>query len=394
MRILYLDAASGLSGDMLLGALIDAGVDRKALVGSLSALPLTGFRVTARPVTRRHIGALGVTVTAPRRQPHRGWREIRGILARAGLDPAVKEASLAVFRRLIEAEAGVHRIPVERVHLHEVGAVDAIVDVVGSAIGLQALGILGGGRLICSPLNVGSGTVAMEHGTLPVPAPATAALLRGAPIYSAGPPMERVTPTGAAIVSTLAHSFGPPPAMVIERIGHGAGRLDDQEIPNILRALVGGPWPGSGGGAGEVLVLESTIDDMNPQIYGHAMERLFAAGALEVFHTPVQMKKDRPGVLVTVIAPPARLSELSRVLFEETTTLGVRYRACGRLELARRTATVATPFGRVRVKVASLDGRVMQAQPEYEDCRRLASRRGVPLKDVQAAAISSYRGGA
>jgi len=280
------------------------------------------------------------------------------------------------------------------VHLHEVGAVDAIVDIVGTVIGLDELVGLdpddGGGRIVCSPLNVGSGTVRMEHGLLPVPAPATAALLKGVPIYSAGPASEMVTPTGAAIVTTLASSFGPPPAMVIDRIGYGAGSREYKGHPNVLRALLGGEWPQVAAAEGDVMVIECTIDDMNPQGYGYLMERLFDAGAREVFYAPVQMKKNRPGVLVTIIGGVARLNELARVVFEETTTIGLRWRPAGRIELARKVVEVRTRFGKVRVKVSSMNGRVTQAQPEYEDCRRLAVRRKVPLKEVAAAAQRAW----
>jgi uncharacterized protein (TIGR00299 family) protein len=252
--------------------------------------------------------------------------------------------------------------------------------------------VLDGGRLNCSPLNVGHGTVRAHHGVLPVPAPATAALLTGAPIYSAGPPGERVTPTGAALASTLAHAFGPPPPMVLDSVGAGAGRRDDADFPNLARALVGHDWPErkSGSGHGEVMVLECTIDDMNPQGYGWLMERLFSLGAMEVFYTAVHMKKDRPGVLVTVLCPVGLLQTISGALFEETTTLGLRYRTSGRIELERRHETVRTRFGAVRMKLGTLEGREIQAQPEYEDCRRLAARHHVALRQVQAAAVAAW----
>ncbi|MGH9869255.1 MAG: nickel pincer cofactor biosynthesis protein LarC [Candidatus Polarisedimenticolia bacterium] len=392
MRLLYLDCASGLSGDMLLGAMLDAGLDRRALQSRLGALPLKGYRISTRRVRRASLGAVKFDVHVGRDVHHRGWKEIRALLNRARLDPRVRDASLRVFERLIRVEARLHRIPVDKVHLHELGAVDAIVDIVGGVAGLQELGsILDGGRLICSPLNVGHGAVAAHHGLLPVPAPATAELLAGAPIYADGGPGERVTPTGAAIVSTLASSFGPPPPMVIERVGYGAGSRDDADRPNVTRVLVGRSWPAQEPIAdAEVSVLECTIDDMNPQGFGYLRERLFALGALEVFYTGVHMKKDRPGVLVTVICAADLVKDAARVLFEESTTLGIRHRREERLELDRRETRVTTRYGRVRMKVASLNGRVVQAQPEYEDCRRLAARRRVPLKRVQAAAAAAW----
>jgi hypothetical protein len=393
MRLVYLDCPSGLSGDMLLGALLDAGLDRRLLDDRLASLPLAGFRLTSRRVRRASLAGLHVNVRVEGDHAHRGWKEIRSIVRRGGLRPAERDAALAIFERLIRVEARLHRIPMEKVHLHELGAVDAIVDIVGAVVGLNSLGgILDGGRLVCSPLNVGHGTVEAHHGVLPVPAPATAALLAGAPIYSAGPPGERVTPTGAAIVSTLAEGFGPPPPMVIDTVGAGAGRRDDPGFPNLARALVGHEWPerASGSGHGEVMVLECTIDDMNPQGYGWLMERLFAQGALEVFYTGVHMKKDRPGVLVTVLCSAGLLQTVARTLFEETTTLGLRYRASGRIELERRHATVRTRFGPVRMKLGTLDGREIQAQPEYDDCRRLAAKHRVALRQVQTAAAAAW----
>ena len=394
MKILYLDCASGVSGDMLLGALVDLGLDLKLLKSRLALMPLRGYSVSARDVTRSWFGSrkVDVKVTGTHRQGHRGLKEIKSIVDRSRLSPAIKETSMRIFRRIIEVEARIHRIPAQKVHLHEVGAVDAIVDVVGAVIGFDELVGLGAkaGRIVCSALNVGSGTVRMEHGLLPVPAPATVALLKGVPIYSAGPKGEMVTPTGAAIVTTLASSFGPPPAMVVDRVGYGAGSREYDGHPNVLRALLGHEWPGLESAEGDVMVVECTIDDMNPQAYGYLMERLFAAGAREVFYTPVQMKKNRPGVLVTVICPVALVNDMAQVVFEETTTIGLRYRPSSRLELARDTAVVATPFGKVRLKISTLGGRVTQVQPEYEDCRKLASRRKVPLKAVQAAALAAW----
>jgi uncharacterized protein (TIGR00299 family) protein len=286
-------------------------------------------------------------------------------------------------------EARIHRLPVEKVHLHEVGAVDAIVDIVGSVIALRQ--VLGeGGKLHVSPLRLGRGTVTMEHGTFPVPAPATAALLEGIPVESGPVEGELVTPTGAAIVSTLADAFGPMPPMTMERVGYGAGTREYGDHPNLLRAILGESRDVQEARE-QVSVIECTIDDMNPQAYGWLMERLFAAGALEVFYTAVQMKKNRPGTLVTIIGPQERFGELTAVLFRESTTIGLRHTLAGRIELARDVVTVKTPHGKVRLKISALDGQVTQAQPEYEDCRKAAAARGVPLKEIQAAALAAWR---
>ncbi len=392
-KILYLDCASGVSGDMLLGALVDAGVDVKRLRAALAGLPLKGYTLTARRCTRRHIGARKVTVAVKGRHEHRGLREIRDILRRSDLPGDVRRAAMTIFGRIVRVEARIHGIPESRVHLHEVGAVDSIVDVVGCVVGLSELiglpGTPGAGRIVCSPLNVGHGTVRTDHGVLPVPAPATAALLEGIPVYAEGEPMERVTPTGAAIVSTLAAAFGPTPPMVIERVGYGAGTRECEDRPNVVRALIGTATTGAEASHPEVMVLESTIDDMNPQTYGWVMDRLFAEGALEVFWTPVQMKKNRPGVLVTVIGPVDRLETLTRVLFEETTTIGLRYRPMRRMELQRETTRVRTRYGPVRVKISTMEGRPIQVKPEYDDCRRIAARRRIPLREVQRAAVAA-----
>jgi pyridinium-3,5-bisthiocarboxylic acid mononucleotide nickel chelatase len=393
VKILYLDCASGISGDMLLGALVDLGLDLKLLRSKLARLGLPGWSIASRQVEREHFGARKVDVKVRGRQQHRGLKEITRIITASGLEDPVKDASMRIFRRIIQVEAGIHRISQEKVHLHEVGAVDAIVDIVGAVVGLAEL--LGSGpeagRLVCSPLNVGHGTVEMEHGLLPVPAPATAALLKGIPTYAGGPPAEMVTPTGAAIVATLASAFGPPPPMVVDRIGYGAGTRQLHGHPNVLRAMLGDSYGEGAAAPAPVTVIECTIDDMNPQGYGYLMERLFEAGAREVFYTPVLMKKGRPGILVTVVAPAGLLNDLARILFEETTTIGLRHRAADRIELEREVIVVATRFGKVRVKVSSMGGRPLQAQPEYEDCRRIAARRKVPLKEVQAAAQTAFR---
>jgi uncharacterized protein (TIGR00299 family) protein len=389
VRLLYLDCFSGIAGDMLLGALIDLGVGIELLRERLSALPLRDYSLDAKRTSRHGISGTKFDVRIGRGHHERGYREIRQIIEKAGYEEEIREPALKVFRRLIQVEARIHQVPFEKVHLHEVGAVDAIVDIVGSVIALRE--VLGSdGRLHVSPLKLGSGMVTMEHGTFPVPAPATAALLKGVPV-SAGPVEgELVTPTGAAIVTTMASSFGPLPPMTLLGVGYGAGSRQYDHHPNLLRALLGEATEVRELRE-EISVIECTIDDMNPQGYGFMMERLFAGGALEVFYTPVLMKKNRPGTLVTIITPQEKFGAIAEILFRESTTIGFRHTIAGRVELARDVVTVKTPFGAVRIKASSLDGLTTQAQPEYEDCRRIAVTHGIPLKDVQAAAFAAWR---
>ena len=390
MRGLYLDGFSGVSGDMLLGALVDLGVDVAHLRSELRKLPVRGWEIAARKVERAHLAATKVEVKVTgRRQPERNLRAIRRIVEGSRLSATVRGQAMKAFERLAKAEARVHRMPVDRVHLHEVGAVDAIIDVVGTMVGLEALGWP---RVVCSPLQLGRGTVTMEHGTFPVPPPAVAELLRGRPVFATDLEGEVVTPTGAALVTTLATDFGPLPAMRLQRVGHGAGTREYAHHPNVLRALLG-DLVDEAALRETVIVIQTTIDDMNPQIYGHLMDRLFDAGALEVFYAPIQMKKNRPGTMATIICPEPRLEAVTEVIFRETTTIGFRYLPMGRIEMARRIDRVRTPWGPVRVKVSRYNGRVMQATPEYEDCRALALGASVPLKEVQQAAQAEWAKG-
>ena len=306
------------------------------------------------------------------------------MIDRSALSPAGKARARALFERLAEAEAAIHQTPVERVHLHEVGALDSIVDIVGSVYGLEWFGA---SEVVSSPLNVGSGTVECAHGTFPVPAPATARLLEGVPVYAQGPAVELVTPTGALLVTGHASRYGALPPMRPERIGYGAGDRELAGMPNVFRLWVGEAAAPAGD---RVAVLEFEIDDMNPQLFGPLMDRLYAAGAHEVFYVPVQMKKSRPGTLVTVVASPERREPLSAILFTETTTIGLRYQEVERECLAREFVAVPTPYGEVRVKVARRAGAVVNAAPEFEDCARLAAASGVSVKTVQAAATKAY----
>ncbi len=388
MRGLYLDCFSGISGDMFLGALVDLGVKSTDLRAQLRKLPLTGYRISATSTSRARLGGTRVNVTlSARPQPRRGIREIRKLIEGSRLSSAVRERSLDTFEALVDAEARVHRVPRERVHLHEVGAVDAIVDIVGTMIGLESLGWP---RVVCSPLHLGRGMVTMEHGTFPVPPPAVAELLRGRPCYSTEIEGELVTPTGAALAVTLATDFGPLPPMRLQKVGYGAGSRQYDHHPNLLRALYGDLLD-EAALRETVLVIETTIDDMNPQLYGYLMERLFAAGALEVFYTPIQMKKNRPGTLATIICPQPRLESVSSVIFRETTTIGFRYLPMGRIELAREFRTVRTPYGPVRMKLSTHNGERVQSTPEYEECRAIALKADVPLKEVQRAAVAALQ---
>ncbi|HKB09211.1 MAG TPA: nickel pincer cofactor biosynthesis protein LarC [Vicinamibacterales bacterium] len=317
---------------------------------------------------------------------HRSLEEIFRLIDRSSLTPQGRDLARAMFQRLGEAEAAVHQMPVERVHLHEVGAIDSIVDIVGI---VHAMEWANADRVVCSPLNVGGGMVRSAHGLFPVPAPATVKLLGGVPVYSGRVQKELVTPTGALIATTFASSFGPIPPMSIERVGYGAGDRDDPVTPNVVRVLIGRESEATTTGD-RVTVIECEIDDMNPQIFGIVMDRLYAAGALEVFYTPVQMKKNRPGTLLTVVAAPGRRTAMTEVIFSETTTIGLRHYDVDRECLEREIVTIETPIGPVRFKLARHNGRIVNATPEFEDCAALAREKGLSVKDVQAIAIAAY----
>jgi hypothetical protein len=454
MRIAYLDCFSGISGDMFLGALVDAGVPAKLLEETVAALDL-GARLEISRVMRGGIAATKVDVyvhgekdlprevywerqqaaevahshehadslghahwhvhapdtpTTHTHEPEpehehahsRGLKEIRAIIEKAAIGSPAKAMAIRIFEALGAAEAEIHNTSIDQVHFHEVGAVDAMVDIVCAAVGSEALGIE---EWICSPLNVGGGTVKCAHGTLPVPAPATVKLLAGAPVYSSGPQVELVTPTGAAIVKTLATRFAAFPAMRIDKAGYGAGSREFPDHPNLLRLTVGEAASAqlisqiaTHGSAGEsngvsndrIEILEANIDDLNPQVLAYAMERLLAEGALDVYSVPVQMKKNRPGTLLTVLAKPEDANRLTKVMFAETTTLGVRRREEARQVLARRWETVETSWGPVRIKIANMNGTISNYAPEFEDCRRIAAEHHVPLKTVMQAALRAF----
>ena len=410
--IVYLDCFSGASGDMFLGALLDAGLPLDELRDALGSLAVDGWTVDAARVDRAGVGATKFRLHEAGQDhgaasdsgghaaghdhshthqhhddhhPHRSLAEITQLIDRSALSGQAKARAAALFSRLAEAEAVIHQMPVEQVHLHEVGALDSIIDIVGAVYGLERLGA---DTVVSSPLNVGSGTVRCAHGDFPVPAPATARLLEGVPIYSSGVEAELVTPTGALLVTEFASSFGPLPAMRIGRIGYGAGDRDLPGAPNVLRILIGEASDEES--AQRVVVLKCEIDDMNPELFGVLMDRLYGGGALEVFYAPVQMKKNRPGTLVTIIGPPSRREALSEILFRESTTIGVRFHEMTRECLERSSVSVETGVGPVRVKVARRGGRVVNAAPEFDDCLRLASEAKLSVKEVQALAVRAY----
>jgi uncharacterized protein (TIGR00299 family) protein len=449
MRIAYLDCFSGISGDMFLGALVDTGVPAELLEKTVQRLGVGG-RLEISRVNRSGISATKVDVYShgekdlPREEfeksrsqesksgsresgvrsqhrvgaehrsaldggeprPHtsnsdtghahshgRGLKEIREIIRAAkGISETAKGTAIAIFENLGASEAKIHHVPVESVHFHEVGAVDALVDICCAAVGAEALQIE---EWVCSPLNVGSGTVVCAHGTLPIPAPATLEILKDAPVYSSGPQKELVTPTGAAIAKTLAKRFAAFPSMKVKATGYGAGTRDFPGYPNVLRLTVGESGAEAHAGAEEAIaVLEASIDDLNPQVFGYVMDRALTEGALDAFGTPLQMKKNRPGMLLTVLAKPNDAERLAKLIFAETSTLGVRIRQEQRRALGRRWVSVQTRWGEVRMKVASLNGSITNYAPEYEDCRKIAGEQHLPLKSVMQEAIRVYLAGA
>jgi len=442
MRIAYLECFSGISGDMFLGALVDAGVSPQVLQDTVAALGV-GAKLEISKVLRSGISATKVDVWVdgekdmPREEywakkdaagsqhshdhthshehghdhshnhahdeasghktqaqqehqhPHRELKEIRQIIAAAAISEKAKKTAIRIFEALGTAEAKIHNVPVESIHFHEVGAVDAIVDIVCAAVGAEALGV---DEIVCSALNVGGGMVKCAHGTFPVPAPATLELLKGAPSYSSGVQAELVTPTGAAIAATLASRFGSFPEMTVEQSAYGAGSRDFQGHPNVLRLVIGEGLPSlsSKTRSETISVLEANLDDLNPQVFGYVMDRLLDEGALDVFGVPVQMKKNRPGTLLTVLCQPDQAEKMMQLLFAETSTLGVRRREESRQTLARRWEIVRIEWGEVRIKIASMNGTVTNYAPEYEDCRRIAAEHHVPLKTVMQEATLAY----
>ncbi len=388
MKTLYLDAFAGISGDMMLGTLADLGVPVDVFRETAAAMGLKEAEVSAARTERKAIGAAKVHVRAPERGLVRTYANIRSIIEGSRLTPRVKEDSRKVFALIAEAESRVHSRNIDQVHFHELGSVDTMIDVAGSVAGLEYLGV---DELLCSPLPMGTGMIKTSHGIYPIPAPAVVEILKDVPVYSSGIPTEIVTPTGAAIVAALAADFCPLPPMRILAVGYGAGDRD-LEVPNLLRGLLGERENASRGRAMERrLVFSTNIDDMNPELYPYVMEKLFEAGAEDVWLHPIQMKKSRPAVTLTALVPPERAEKIKEIVFAETKTMGLRISEVFKEYLDREVVQVETPYGRLQVKVARREGRPANIAPEYEDCRQAAVRQEVPLKDVYAAAEEAAR---
>jgi len=410
LKVLYFDCFAGAAGDMILGALVDAGLPMEDLRRALGSLAVDGWDVSVDRVIKAGVSAtkfrvhehsharggagnreLGTRHQHHHDHGHHSLAEINGAIRRSSLSDGGQARAIAMFRRLAEAESAIHGIPIDKIHLHEVGALDSIIDIVGAVF---AIDWFKADRIVCSPINVGSGMVRTEHGVFPVPAPATVSLLKNAPVYSSGIQSELLTPTGALILTEFASAFGPIPPMTIDKVGYGAGDRELKETPNVVRVLIGeaeaprtqDPGPRTM----KVVVLECEIDDMNPQIFGVLMEKLYAAGALEVFYSAVQMKKNRPGTLMTIVAKPEHREAMTDIVFTESTTIGIRHQELSRECLDREMVTVTTSLGAVRFKVARRDGRVLNAQPEFEDLAKLSAERGIPIKDVQALAHKAW----
>ena len=382
MKTLYFDCFAGASGDMILGGSVAAGVDLNYLREQLSLLRLDGFSIGFQTVDRSGLSATYARVETAPEHKHRHLADIKQIIEGSDLTDNVKQLSVKIFTRLAEAEARVHNEPIDHVHFHEVGALDAIVDVVGAAICFDYLKI---DRFVCSPLHVGSGMVQMAHGRFPVPPPAVAELLKGVPFYSTDIKGELLTPTGAAIITTVCSEYGPIPQMTTESMGYGAGTREYPDFPNVLRVLLGETEAVSATDE-RLWMLETNLDDASPQIIGHVMDRVLELGALDCFFTPVQMKKNRPGVLLSALCGPNEKEAIMKLLFMETTTLGVRSYEVLRRALRRSVVQVETQYGVIDVKVAHLDGRIVNEMPEFEQCRAAAAKAGVPLKVVEEAA--------
>jgi pyridinium-3,5-bisthiocarboxylic acid mononucleotide nickel chelatase len=424
LKVLYFDCFAGAAGDMILGALLDAGLPFEELKHALGSLAVEGWDVSIDRVIKTGVAATkfrvhehahrgsgigdrgsgtgyqGSGAGGQHRHGHshdRGHHsldEIYVAIDRSALSGSGKARAIEMFRRLGEAEAAIHGTSMAQVHLHEVGAIDSIIDIVGAVF---ALDWFKADRIVVSPINVGGGMVRSEHGVFPVPAPATVALLKNAPVYSSGIQMELLTPTGALILTEFASAYGPMPLMRVDKVGYGAGDRELKETPNVLRILIGEAEDVRGAGASapaassmKVVVLECEIDDMNPQIFGVLMEKLYTAGALEVFYSAVQMKKNRPGTLMTIVATPEQRDVMTDIVFRESTTIGVRHQELSRECLDREMVTVATSLGAVRFKVARRDGRVLNAQPEFDDLAKLSAERGIPVKEVQALAHKAW----
>jgi uncharacterized protein (TIGR00299 family) protein len=403
VKLLYLDCFAGISGDMFLGALLDLGVSEDALRAELAKLKLPGYTISTRRVVKQNISAtkfdciektpalhlprkLSGQGSAATTHSHRGYTEIAGMITGSGLSENVKRRALSLFKRLGEAEAKIHGVPLEQIHFHEVGAVDSIVDIVGACIALETLGV---DEVQASPPRLGSGFVETAHGKFPVPAPATLELLKGVPVQSSNEPVELVTPTGAALLAEFCTKFGPMPAMSIEKIGYGAGSRDLEKTPNVLRAVLGemSMSKSESEETDTIGVIETNIDDMNPQLFGDVMERLLAAGALDVFFASIQMKKNRPGTLLTVLCERNDTDRMAELLLTHTTSFGVRVHEAQRRKLSREIVKVITKFGEIEVKIGRLAGKIVSRSPEYDSCKQAAAKAGVSVKEVYEEAV-------
>ncbi len=382
VRVAYLDCVGGLAGDMLLAALLDAGASREALRSVPSGLRLEDVEISVERVERQGIGALHVCVEAPGDQSHRGYGEIRGLVEGADLPAEARTRALEAFARLAEVEARIHGVAVEDVHFHELGAVDTLVDVCGTFVLLEELGVR---RVVCSPLPFARGLTRAAHGVLPLPAPATLALLEGAPLVGVETEAELVTPTGAAIAAAAVDRWGALPPLVLEKVGYGAGAADFADRPNVVRVILGAD---TGASTGEVVLIETNLDDFSPELVPDAVERCFAAGALDVWTVAAQMKKGRPGIVLSALTRPGDEADVARALLEETSALGVRVARLARYELEREERVVEITGGSVRVKLGLLDGRVVNVAPEHDDCAAVAMSTGRPVKSVWAEALA------
>ncbi|HTZ18554.1 MAG TPA: nickel pincer cofactor biosynthesis protein LarC [Dissulfurispiraceae bacterium] len=384
MKTAYFECAAGISGDMCLGALVDAGAKFNAIKKLLSQIPIAGYTISARRVMRAGISSTKVDVIVVDKRGHahsetRKWKDIRAIVNKSVLPERIKQKGLAIFRNLFEAEGKVHGEPFDSVHLHELGATDCIVDIFGTLIGMDVLGIE---KVVVSPINLGSGTVHTAHGILPVPTPATIELLKGFPVYSSEIQFELTTPTGAVILKTLASSSTSFPCMSVETIGYGAGNREITRMPNVLRLSVGRPYPADGATDNSVMVMETNIDDMNPQYYEGAMKKLFAAGALDVFLENIIMKKGRPAVKLTAIVGDNEADKIADILFRETTTIGIRFYRAERKVLDREIKKIKTKYGLIRFKISRLRGKIMTCTPEYEDVRSISEKTNIPAREI------------
>ncbi|HUR96562.1 MAG TPA: nickel pincer cofactor biosynthesis protein LarC [Pyrinomonadaceae bacterium] len=391
MRTLYFDCFAGASGNMILGGLAALGVDRDELISQLNTVAPVRYGIQFEDVVRSGIAAVHTNVTVPDEKKHRHLADIEKIIDGSGVSAGVKGRSKAIFGRLADAEGKVHGVEASRIHFHEVGAMDAIVDVVGSCIGFEMLGIE---RFICSKIHVGSGFIDIAHGKFPVPPPAVVELLKGVPYYSTEIPGELATPTGMAIITTLCAEFGSSPELTIEQIGYGAGTREYEKFPNVLRMMVGETRvDGSSAGSEELILLETNIDDLSPQILGYVMDRAFDLGALDCWFTPIQMKKNRPAVMLSILCGIEKRAPLTELLYKETTTLGIRVRTVERECLDREIVRVSTDFGDVDVKIGMLRGKLMNAMPEYEQVKRIALEKGTALRVVRDAALAAFNAG-